>query len=70
MEDFKKLRGISFLTLYDTSELTVMKKYGVNAIPTTFLIDRKGYVRKIWLGYKSSWQDEFRKEILKYLKEE
>ncbi len=70
IEEFKALRGLSFPTLYDTKDSKVANRYGVTAIPTTFLIDRKGYIRKIWLGYRVQWQQEFQEEIQKYLKED
>ncbi|MBT9175212.1 MAG: Thiol-disulfide oxidoreductase ResA [candidate division WS2 bacterium] len=67
MEEFKKTRGINFKSLYD-HDLKVAKKYSVKGIPVTFLIDRQGYIRKIWLGFRIQWAQEFREEIEKYLK--
>lgn len=67
LEEFKKSRGINFTTLYDR-DLKVAQKYNIKGIPVTYLIDSEGIIRKIWIGFRIQWSQEFRKEIEKYLK--
>ncbi|MBT9130028.1 MAG: Thiol-disulfide oxidoreductase ResA [candidate division WS2 bacterium] len=67
MEEFKRIRNINFKSLYD-HDLKVAKMYNVKTIPVTFLIDRQGYIKKIWFGFRIQWAQEFREEIEKYLK--
>ena len=50
VEPFVKKNEIDFVSLLGNAE--VVKAYGnVRAIPTTFLIDRKGVVQKVYKGY-------------------
>jgi thiol-disulfide isomerase/thioredoxin len=51
VEPFVKKNEIDFVSLLGNAE--VVKAYGnVRAIPTTFLIDRKGIVQKVYKGYQ------------------
>lgn len=51
VEPFVKKNEIDFVSLLGNAE--VVKAYGnVRAIPTTFLIDRKGVVQKVYKGYQ------------------
>jgi|GEM_PF-4781195 len=51
------------------SNLSSQVDYGVNALPYTVLIDKKGIVRKIMSGYDPASIDTFRKEIEIAIKE-
>lgn len=51
------------------SNLTSQVEYGVNALPYTVLIDKKGIVRKVMSGYDPASIDTFRKEIEIAIKE-
>lgn len=51
VEPFVKKNEIEFVSLLGNAE--VVKAYGnVRSIPTTFLIDRKGIVQKVYKGYQ------------------
>ncbi len=51
VEPFVEKNQIPFLSLLGNAE--VVKAYGnVRSIPTTFLIDRKGIVQKVYKGYQ------------------
>ena len=47
--DFLKKRPVSFPVLYDP-EKTLMEKYGVLRIPTTFVIDKDGKIQNKYVG--------------------
>ena len=49
VETFIRERNLTFPVLLDSVAITA-GKYGVHAVPTTFLIDREGVVRKAFLG--------------------
>jgi thiol-disulfide isomerase/thioredoxin len=44
-------------------------KYLVDAMPTTFFIDKKGIVRFIHVGFKDSFEKDYRDEINQLLEE-
>ena len=49
LKNFLKKRPVSFPILHDP-EKTLMKKYGVFKIPTTFVIDRSGKIQNKYVG--------------------
>jgi len=49
LTNFLKKRPVSFPILHDP-EKTLMKKYGVFKIPTTFIIDRNGRIQNKYVG--------------------
>jgi len=57
IEDFMADKGFSFTVLLD-SKGTVMKGYGVMALPVSFIIDRNGFIRHIHRGELSPQQLE------------
>jgi peroxiredoxin len=49
LSNFLKKRPVSFPVLYDP-EKTLMEKYGVLRIPTTFIIDKNGKIQNKYVG--------------------
>ena len=49
LTSFLKKRPVSFPILHDPDK-TLMKKYGVFKIPTTFIIDREGKIQNKYVG--------------------
>jgi peroxiredoxin len=59
---------ISFPVLYDT-ENTVSRLYNVEAMPSTVLIDRDGNLRYLHRGYKPGYEESYREQIKKLIRE-
>lgn len=59
---------VSFPVLFDTTNKT-SKLYDVSAMPTTILIDRNGNKRFLHKGYKAGYENDYRKQIKKLLRE-
>ena len=53
MQPFVEEINMTYLSLIDTSQMAAAKFGGVYGIPTTFIIDRDGRVRKKHVGYMS-----------------
>tara|TARA_B100000029_G_scaffold389840_1_gene386374 strand:+ start:74367 stop:74900 length:534 start_codon:yes stop_codon:yes gene_type:complete len=53
VQPFVKKINMTYLSLIDTNNLATAKFGGINAIPTTFIIDREGTVRKKHIGFMS-----------------
>lgn len=59
---------VSFPILFDTTNKT-SKLYDVSAMPTTILIDRNGNKRFLHKGYKPGYENDYKKQIKKLLRE-
>ncbi len=59
---------VSYPVVYDSTGATPAQ-WGILGMPTGFLIDRKGLVRKTHTGYRKSDGAALREEILKLLEE-
>lgn len=59
---------VSFPVLFDPANKT-SKLYNVSAMPTTILIDRNGNKRFLHKGYKAGYENHYKKEIKKLLRE-
>lgn len=59
---------VTFPILFDTTNKT-SKLYDVSAMPTTILIDRNGNKRFIHKGYKPGYENDYKKQIKKLLRE-
>jgi len=59
---------VSFPILFDKTNKT-SKLYNVSAMPTTILIDRNGNKRFIHKGYKPGYENDYKKQIKKLLRE-
>ncbi len=57
------------LILLHDPEATVINKYNAKAMPTSFIIDRKGIIRHIHFGYNEGDPQSWVKEIDALLKE-
>lgn len=59
---------VSFPVLFD-SEKSVSKRYEVDAMPVTVLVDRGGTVRYVHHGYKPGYEQHYLTEIRELLRE-
>ena len=69
--DAEKVLGeipVSFPILFD-SRNQVSKAYDINAMPSTFLVDRDGKVRYLHKGYKPGYEDEYQRQIRELIRE-
>ncbi len=53
VQPFVEEMNMTYLSLIDTSQMAAAKFGGIYGIPTTFIIDREGMVRKKHVGYMS-----------------
>jgi DsbE subfamily thiol:disulfide oxidoreductase len=66
--NYLKDTPVTFPVLYDPKG-DVSGTYGVQAMPSTVIIDKDGNVRFLHEGYKSGYEDDYRKQIKKLLRE-
>lgn len=59
---------VTFPILFDRTQKT-SKLYDVRAMPTTVLIDRNGNKRFLHKGYKPGYENDYKKQIKKLLRE-
>jgi len=59
---------VSFPILYD-HENRVSELYGVDAMPTTVMIDRDGNKRFLHRGYQPGFEDHYRQEVEQLIRE-
>ncbi len=59
---------VTFPVLYDPKG-DVSNKYGVQAMPSTVIIDKDGKVRFLHQGYKSGYEDDYKSQIKSLLRE-
>ena len=59
---------VTFPILFDRTQKT-SKLYDVSAMPTTILIDRNGNKRFIHKGYKAGYENDYKKQVKKLLRE-
>ncbi len=59
---------VSFPILFDPSN-EVSKRYGVSAMPSTAIVDRKGNVRFLHHGYQPGYEDEYQNQIRELVRE-
>lgn len=67
-ERFLSSTPVSFPIAFD-SENAVSGKYGVSAMPTTLLVDRKGNVRWLHRAYKPGDENEYMNQLRRLLRE-
>jgi thiol-disulfide isomerase/thioredoxin len=60
--------GMSYTVASDASE-TVSTAYGVSALPTMFLVDKKGVIREAWVGFDPARHREIEKAMTALLAE-
>jgi len=66
--DFLDKKPVSYLVVRDAAG-TTPEAYGVPGMPTGFLIDREGNVRKVHKGFRKSDVPKLRAEIAELLEE-
>jgi alkyl hydroperoxide reductase subunit AhpC len=66
--DFLKNISVSFPIVLDT-EQSVSKSYAVQAMPTTYLIDRQGKLRFLHKGYEKGTAEIYETHIKKLIRE-
>ena len=59
VEDYLRNRSLDWNTIVDESG-ALAKRYGVTAVPATFIIDSDGIIRFSEMGYSTSWGLRFR----------
>ena len=66
----KWLRGmrIAFPILFDEIH-DASKKYEVDSMPATYILDRDGHLRYIHNGFPDGYQDEFQKQVRELMEE-
>lgn len=69
IETFVKDTKINYTVLLDPHQ-RVVKQYGVNTLPITLLIDKKGVVKHRWTGYEAGLEAEYYNQINNLLKNE
>lgn len=63
-----KETGVSFPVGYD-SKNRVSELYGVDSMPSTVMVDRKGNMRFLHRGYKPGYEDDYEQQIRKLIRE-
>jgi len=66
-QTFLKKTPVTFPVLLDTDN-SVSEAYGVDAMPTTILIDRDGVIQQRHKGYKDGYGDMYDKEVKKLIR--
>jgi thiol-disulfide isomerase/thioredoxin len=67
-KDFLKQFPVQYPVLLD-SKGTVPAKYNLPGMPTSYLIDRKGLVQKVHIGFKETDMDDIRKSVISLLRQ-
>jgi peroxiredoxin len=65
---FATSMGIQYPIIIADDE--VLKNYGISPIPTTYLIDREGYVSSKWVGFSQSLMNKISAETERLLSRE
>ena len=66
--DFLKRNRVRVIALYDAQK-SVAERYDVSAMPSALIIDRRGIVRYVHVGYTDEDLDQVEKEIKTLLQE-
>ncbi len=66
--NYLKDMSVTFPIVYDTTN-AVSKRYNVNAMPTTVIVDRNGNMRFLHQGYKPGYENDYKKEVVQLIKE-
>jgi len=67
-KDLLKEIQVSFPILFD-SQNAVSQLYGVEAMPSTVILDRDGNLRFIHKGYQPGYEDEYQKQVRELIME-
>lgn len=66
--DMARELKVAFPVLFDTSN-SVSKLYGVEAMPSTIIIDRDGNQRYLHRGYLPGYEEEYQKQVRELIRE-
>lgn len=67
VKPFVKEQKLTYTILVDPKG-TTKSDYGIQYFPTTVIVDKKGIVRKVHIGYSDGMEKDLEKEILALLK--
>ena len=67
-QDMARQLGVGFPVLFDHDK-QVSRRYDVDAMPSTLIIDRDGKVRYIHLGFRPGYEARYEVEIKELLKQ-
>jgi peroxiredoxin len=62
IEEFVKETGVKFAIVWDKDH-SLAKKYGVEKMPTSFVVDKAGVVRHVHAGYADGEEDKIGEEV-------
>ena len=65
---FLKSVPVSFPVLYD-NDSKISEMFDVDAMPTTVMIDRDGNKRFLHRGYKSGYEEDYKKQVKQLIRE-
>mgnify|MGYP001773945516 CR=1 FL=1 len=69
VKEFVRHKNLSFPVLLDPEKEVYFDKYAAFGLPTSFLIDKKGYIRERYIG-EEDWQDKtFVEKVIKLINE-
>ncbi|MFH2201567.1 MAG: TlpA disulfide reductase family protein [Elusimicrobiota bacterium] len=60
--DFVRELGVKYPVVLDPEQETA-RSFGFSQLPTTFLVDRSGRIRRKWLGYDPAIAEEIHREV-------
>ncbi len=69
VEAFCRETGISFTVLWDKGGGTLAERFDVTRLPTTLVVDRKGTVRFLHLGFERAEEPLIEREVAQLLAE-
>ncbi len=67
-QDMARQLGIGFPVLFDNDKL-ISRRYDVDAMPSTLLIDRDGKVRYVHRGFRPGYEARYETQIKELLKQ-
>jgi peroxiredoxin len=62
IEAFVKETGVKFAIVWDKDH-SLAKKYGVEKMPTSFIVDKTGVIRHVHAGYADGEEDKIGEEV-------
>ncbi len=69
VEAFRDATGVSFPVLWDKGGGALAERLDVTRLPTTLLLDRKGVVRFVHLGFERAEEPRIEREVVQLLAE-
>ena len=62
IEAFVKETGVKFAVVWDKDQ-SIVKKYGVEKMPTSFIVDKTGVIRHVHAGYAEGEEEKIGEEV-------